>query len=115
MDFMNFDNFIDQIFQFLIMIVIALSVIIPFSQYLKDRERYPLCHVTAMCFYLDSAFVAFITLISLFRSTMSLDGLDKMFDAFITLQIPSSFYGIITLACFIIAAALMAISSERRE
>ena len=47
MDFMNFDNFIDQIFQFLIMIVIALSVIIPFSQYLKDRERYPLCHVTA--------------------------------------------------------------------
>ena len=114
MNLMNFNDLVDQIFLVLIAIAMIASIIIPFSKYLKDREGYPFFEVLATCFYLNSAFVAFITLASYIRSLMTLESFSKTVNAFITLQIPSSLYGVIAVACFFVAVGFKIVFAERR-
>lgn len=110
---MNFNNIVDQIFLVLILITTILSIIIPFNQYLKDRNNYPLFQVIAACFYLDSAFAAFVTLLSYIRSIMTLNGFDKAFDALISFQIPASLYGLMAVMISIVAVGLRIVYAER--
>lgn len=114
MNLMNFNDLVDQIFLVLISIAVIASMVIPFNQYMKDREGYPFFQVLATCFYLNSAFAAFITLVSYVRSLMTLESFSKTVNAFITLQIPSSLYGIIAVTCFIVAIGLKIVFAERR-
>lgn len=114
MDLMNFNDLVDQIFLVLIAIAMIASIVIPFNRYMKDREGYPFFQVLATCFYLNSAFVAFITLVSYVRSLMTLESFSKTINAFITLQIPSSLYAIIAVTCFIVAIGLSVGAVDRR-
>lgn len=111
---MDFTNIVDQIFLVLILIATILSIVIPFNQYMKDRNAYPLFQAIASLFYLDSAFVAFITLVSYIRSMMTLGDIGKAFNSFITLQIPSSLYGSMAVILAIIAIGLKTVSNGRR-
>ena len=113
MNLMNFNDLVDQIFLVLIVVATILSIIIPFNQYMKDRNAHPLFQVLATCFYLNSAFAAFITLVSYIRSMMTLGDIGKAFDSFITLQIPSSLYGIIAVTFSVVAIGLKIVSDER--
>ena len=110
---MDFTNIVDQIFLFLIVVVTLISLVIPFDRYLKDRAGYPLFRVISTCFYLDSAFAAFVTLLSYIRSVMTLNGFDKAFDALISFQIPASLYGIFAAVIFVVAVGLRIVYAER--
>ena len=110
---MDFTNIVDQIFLFLIVVVTLISLVIPFNRYLKDRAGYPLFQVISTCFYLDSAFAAFVTLLSYIRSIMTLNGFDKAFDALISFQIPASLYGFMTVMIFVVAVGLRIVYAER--
>lgn len=103
---MNFNNIVDQIFLFLILIALVASLVIPVNQYMKDRKGYPLFQVLATCFYLNSAFVAFITLVSFVRSTLTLNSFDKAFNALISFQIPAGLFGFMAVTLLIIAVGL---------
>lgn len=110
---MDFTSIVDQIFLFLIVVVTLISLVIPFNQYLKDRAGYPLFQVISTCFYLNSAFVAFITLVSFVRSTLTLNSFDKAFDALISFQIPASLFGFMAVMIFIVAVGLRIVYAER--
>lgn len=110
---MNFNNIVDQIFLFLILIALVASLVIPVNQYMKDRKGYPLFQVLATCFYLNSAFVAFITLVSFVRSTLTLNSFDKAFNALLSFQIPASLYGIMAVLIFVAAVGLRIVYAER--
>ena len=103
---MNFNNIVDQIFLFLILIALVASLVIPVNQYMKDRKGYPLFQVISTCFYLDSAFAAFVTLLSYIRSVMTLNSFDKAFDALISFQIPAGLFGFMAVTLLIIAVGL---------
>lgn len=110
---MDFTSIVDQIFLFLIVVVTLISLVIPFNRYLKDRKGYPLFQVISTCFYLDSAFVAFVTLLSYIRSVMTLNSFDKAFDALISFQIPASLFGCMTVMIFVVAVGLRIVYAER--
>lgn len=110
---MDFTSIVDQIFLVLILFVLVLSIIIPVNQYLKDRNAYPLFQVISTYFYLDSAFAAFVTLLSYIRSIMTLNGFDKAFDALISFQIPASLYGLMAVMISIVAVGLRIVYAER--
>lgn len=110
---MDFTNIVDQIFLFLIVVVTLISLVIPFNRYLKDRAGYPLFQVISTCFYLDSAFAAFVTLLSYIRSVMTLNSFDKAFDALISFQIPASLYGLMAVLIFVAAVGLRIVYAER--
>lgn len=110
---MDFTSIVDQIFLFLIVVVTLISLVIPINRYLKDRAGYPLFQVISTCFYLDSAFAAFVTLLSYIRSIMTLNGFDKAFDALISFQIPASLYGLMAVMISIVAVGLRIVYAER--
>ena len=109
---MDFTNIVDQIFLFLIVIVTLISLVIPFNRYLKDRAGYPLFQVLATCFYLNSAFAAFVTLLSYIRSVMTLNSLDKAFKDLISFQIPASLYDVMAVLIFVVAVGLRIVYAD---
>lgn len=92
MQTINFNNFLDQAIFFGMLILLMISIILPFFRWTKDVKYYPLFSVYGRLFLYNAEFVAAASGLSFLNSVLGLKSLSKAFDSLLAFKLPTDMY-----------------------
>ena len=92
MQTINFNNFLDQVIFFGILILLMISIVLPFYAWTKDVRHYPLISVYRKLFLYNAEFVAAVSGLSFLNSALELKSLSKAVNALLSFKLPTDIY-----------------------
>lgn len=92
MQTINFNNIIDQAIFFGILILLTISIVLPFYAWTKDVRHYPLVSVYRRMFLSNAGFVAAASCLSFLNSVLELKSFSKAVDALLSFKLPTDIY-----------------------
>lgn len=104
MQTIDFNNFLDQAIFFGILILLTISIILPFCRWTKDVKHYSLFSVYGRLFLYNAEFVLAASGLSFLNSALELKSLSKAFDSLLAFKLPTDIY--LVLAILYLAMAL---------
>ena len=92
MQTINFNNFLDQAIFFGILILLTISIVLPFYAWTHDVRYYPLVSVYRRMFLYNAEFVVAASILSFFNSVLTLKSLSKAIDALLSFNLSADIY-----------------------
>lgn len=92
MQTINFNNFLDQAIFFGILILLTISIVLPFYAWTKDVRHYPLLSVYGRLSLSNAGFVAAASGLSFLNSVLDLKSFSKAVDALLSFNLPTDIY-----------------------
>ena len=97
----NFNNVIDQAIFFGILILLTISIVLPFYAWTKDVRHYPLFSVYRRMFLYNAEFVASASILSFLNSALMLKSLSKAVNALLSFNLPTDIYLVLAILYFV--------------
>ena len=92
MQTIDFNNVIDQAIFFGILILLTISIVLPFFAWTKDVRHYPLFSIYGRMFLYNAEFVASASILSFLNSALMLKSLSKAVNDLLSFNLPTDIY-----------------------
>lgn len=103
MQTINFNNFLDQAIFFGMLILLMISIVLPFYAWTKDVRHYPLFSIYGRMFLFNAEFVIAASCLSFLNSALELKSLSKAFDALLAFKLPTDIYLVLAILYLVMA------------